>query len=493
MNTDSQIILRGPDTAWIAVAAFALAFILSKLPGLALGYALDDFATRGDESAGLWQSFIAQGRFTFAALHAVISAAGLEQPDFAAVGFGLSAIAFGWYFLIILKEINIASTALAIALGALLGSDPFFTEYVSFRQSMLPMATCLALTAYAVKLYVDWLHSEKLSIAAIGVTVAAVAAGLNQLSVALLCIAILAIEFARLSSNVTTRRIGVAVLRTAAAGAAVTTVYALLAVAAIAVFGLPGASDPRAGLLGLTELPERAANVFQLASVVGSGNHSLHPGIAVTLLWVAAVVVAVPVAAVRMRLRWTAAALVFFVVASGLAVIPATAALTWWPMPRVLIAVPIAATLAIAFLARDAKPWQSASAAALILVGALLFAGKSSSVLHDQLRLNRWDMALAQSVLSAIDRQHGLAETMPIVLHNPRWAHPVAPTMPSGDLNLSALSVGWSVDGLFEEATGRRVDVRLAPPGMAKCAEGQPRFPMHDSMFVVGSAVHVCM
>lgn len=484
---------RSADTAWIVIASFAVAFFLSKLPGLELGYALDDFATRGADSAGLWQGFVAQGRFTFAALHAVISTAGLQQPDFAPVGFGLSALAFAWFFLIVMREMRISSPAFAIALGALLGSDPFFSEYVSFRQSMLPMAACLALTACSLTLYVHWLEERKPWMALLGVAVGATAAGLNQLSVALLCIAILTIELARLSSSPSPRDVGSALVRTAAAGAAVTLAYVLLAVTAVALLDVPVASDQRAGLVPLSDLPARFSSVLGLATTIGGGNHSLHPGIAIALLWIAAGVLAVPTGCARTRLRWVTVSLVFFVVASGLAVLPAAAAAAWWPMPRVLIAVPIVATFTIVILSRDAKPWQTGIAAALMLASALLLAGKSSSVLYDQQRLNRWDMALAQSVLAAVDERHGPAERLPLVLHNTRWAHPLEPTMPNGDLNLSAVSVDWAVDALFEEATGRRVDVRIAPPGMARCAEGQSRFPSRDAMFEADGAVNVCM
>ena len=79
----------------------------------------------------------------------------------------------------------------------------------------------------------------------------------------------------------------------------------------------------------------------------------------------------------------------------------------------------------------------------------------------------------------------------PILIHRAKWAHEIDQSMPIGDANTSALSVGWAVDALFEEATGRRLNVKLGVQGDMVC-DKSPSFPNSGSIHQVDGVVHVC-
>ena len=62
--------------------------------------------------------------------------------------------------------------------------------------------------------------------------------------------------------------------------------------------------------------------------------------------------------------------------------------------------------------------------------------------------------------------------------------------MPQGDMNLSAMSIGWAIDPLFDEATGVKLKVRAAPEFAAECS-GKNKFPAGESMIEKNDEVAV--
>jgi hypothetical protein len=479
--------------ALFVVGGFVFAFLLSKFHGFALGYGLDDFATLSAGSEELWRHLLAQGRFTFAGLHKLVTLAGLQQPDFATIGLGLTTVAFAWFLKSVFEQVQVQHPVLGAAIGVLLGSDPFFAEYVSFRQSLLPLAACMAITTCALLSYLRWRRNGRLRMAGLAVVLGAVAAGLNQLAVAFLCIGILACEMNNERTTGSLSRVAKATLWTAVTGALVTILYTVLAHLAAGSLGVTDAGNERFALVSASALGDRADQVARLLSDLAGGRHALHSGIMIACVWLAAGILALPFGDVRSRLLQGGIASAFFVLSVSLALLPAAAAGVWWPMPRVLIGLPFALGVALALLARGALPSQLVASAGLLFVSSLLLAGQSSSLLIDQQRLNRWDMDLARSVVSVIDSRFGRAEEVAIIIHNPRWAHSVAPNIAYGDLNVSALSVRWAVDALFEESTGRRLDVSIGSGNSKFCSESGPRFPALPALTEIGRTVHVCM
>jgi hypothetical protein len=119
---------------------------------LTLGYALDDYITRVTLSGELQEQFLSQGRFTFALLNTALEFSRLRQSDLAGVGFFLCAGGLLCVYWFTLEHWLQKKICLSIALGAMLGAHPFFTEYVSFRQALFPMGVCFVLLAGASRI-----------------------------------------------------------------------------------------------------------------------------------------------------------------------------------------------------------------------------------------------------------------------------------------------------------------------------------------------------
>lgn len=161
-------------------------------------------------------------------------------------------------------------------------------------------------------------------------------------------------------------------------------------------------------------------------------------------------------------------------------------------MPRTLIAVPFAFAFLVCALGSQCGGRQIVLSSALLLFASTLLAGKSNEILTNQQRLNRWDMLLARDVIHTVGQERVIDATTPILIHRARWAHQIDPMMAVGDMNVSAMNVGWAINALFEEASGRRLNVRLATAGDEVCVEA-PAFPQEGSIRVRDGEVHVCL
>lgn len=432
---------------------------------------------------------LSQGRFTFALLQTGMDFSGLKQPELAGLGFFLSAGG-----LILVCWVTLASwlrrhLLLAISVGAMLGAHPFFTEYVSFRQSLFPMGVCFVLIASACVLLDQGepITTKRLCAAA---GLAAMAAGINQLAMAFFCIAALGISLQKEAQLSPLRAMFLAVRNSVLAGALASIFYLLIFAATNRMANV--ATDPRMSMLASGEVSRRVGDVAVLLVNVFGGTHPLIGPLAAIGTAVAIVILAVRVS--TRSEQWAQVAVGALVLAMGviLALLPASVSGVWWPVPRTLVALPLALALGIATFSLGASRGQVRLASGALFMMAAIFAGKSGSLLVDQQRLNRWDISLAREIFLKIAQDRQADTPPPIVIHRAKWAYELGQSMPIGDANVSAFSVAWSVDALFEEATGRRVQVTVGAEADKICAN-VPSFPASASIIDLDGTKHVCL
>lgn len=494
LRTEQCATTQLPSSFATLAAAFAFSFLISKFLGMTPGFALDDYVTADAASAdGLWRQILSQGRFTFAAAHALIHSAGLQQGDFAAPGMILSAVFLGLMSHVALAPWRPSSRMLWASAGLFLGAHSYLAEYVTFRQAIFPMALMAVLGWAALRAYVAYLEGTRHpAFAAMALAFGVLAVGTNQLMLSFLSLSVLLRELqthgrdAVVDSDV--RTAARAVVRTALTVGIVLAAYA--GTVMLSLFALEiDAGDGRTALLSVGALPDRAAEVGALVRRVMFEQEEFASTLAKACLWIAWAWLLL-VAFVKRPAR-AAMSVGFFLIGTILAVLPTAVSAIWWPVPRTLIALPLAWTgaLLIAASASSGRRVQLPASAALVCA-AVLFAAHSNSLLQDQQRLNRWDAGRARQIADLAEELH--PDVKKIVVIGATWSYPVAPTMAQGDMNMSALSVGWAIDALFDEATGREMDVRLGSEMVSVC-EGRARFPAEESMFKVANEVVVCL
>lgn len=483
----NQKSLYGQNFLWFAISFF-LFFIASKSLGLTLGYALDDYATLGSVKGHMQAFLISQGRFTFALLQSVMDLSDLKQPELAGLGFFLSAGGLMFVCWVTLSRWLQKDLMLALAVGALLGAHSFFAEYVSFRQSLFPMGVCFVLIAGATKLLAQDVP-VKISRLLLAAGLAAMASGINQLAMAFFCIAVLGISLQKSIHLPAFHAMLLAVKSSALIGSVASIFY--LVIYGVATRIVAVGNNSRMSILGFDDIPERSGDVAVLLTNIFSGNHPLVGPIAAICTAIA--ILALSIRASTRLDEWMRVLTsgIVLVLAIAIALLPTSISGEWWPMPRTLIALPLAVALGIAILSIGASRFQLYAAIAALFIASVIFSGKSGALLLDQQRLNRWDIGLARDVIQKISETRQVDASTPILIHRAKWAHEIDQSMPIGDANTSALSVGWAVDALFEEATGRRLNVKLGVQGDMVC-DKSPSFPNSGSIHQVDGVVHVC-
>jgi len=470
-------------------SAFAIAFLLSKFAGFSVGYALDDYLIVSQQHAGTFSNFfLSQGRYTNAALDILLDAANLQMANFSA-GALAATVCFAALFYARIFSPRVGTRLVAwAAVGALLGAHSYYAEYVSFRQAALPMsimfATCwMAATHYRKALTGSSSKFRHLSAA---LAFGAVAMGTNQLAISFLAIGVLYMHLemglARLEHASATQfrpmlqLLGSATLASAATGAVLITASTLLSIFLRAVFRVP--ANDRATLILAQDIPERAHQIWSLLPTLF---YSTEP---VASLFAKALCLSglalLLISSASRDARRSLSAIVFLAISLCITLIPIAFSKDWWPVPRTLIAWPFALAATAALCIGPERKRTALAGLVLLLASAAVFCAHSSSMLLNQQRLNRWDMARAQEIAVQIALRHPGFQGR-IAIGNPSWSYPLAPDISQGDMNVSAMSVPWAIDPLFDEATGNNLTVRIAADLAVQCS-GKDAFPASDSI-----------
>jgi len=489
---------RHVDAGMLFLLAYVAFFLASKLIGFTTGYALDDYGIirqGGNESLAAF--FISQGRYASALMDVVVHASHLTMSSFSTIGLAATTVFSGLFFKDALDLPKKGSASVAIGLGALLGAHPYYTEYVSFRQSALPMSMMFLGMWYALRLYRTALANHPVRLLPLigSILVGTLVMGFNQLTTSFLAIAVLCVHLRRQQRHAPLM-LGAEILRRAAwispiyhaalAGAVLIVGNMLVAKLCIVVFDTPALQ--RTQLVATGMLAERATDVMRLLPLLWARSETI-------VAWPSKVIaltafVLLLAAVLPRNPRLAGIALATFIVATAAALIPTAASASWWPVPRTLIAVPFALAAAIAMVIPvDSR--RTSLAGILLIVSACIFAAHSTTVLSNQQRLNRWDQMQARDITQLANEKYPDTSGK-LAIVGPSWAHDIAQSIAQGDLNISALSVDWALDPLFDEATGRDQTVRLAPEFSELCSTS-PKYPNSASLHREGDEVVVCM
>lgn len=468
---------------------FILFFIASKVEGLSLGYGLDDYYTIANGNDSLSNFFYSQGRFTFAVMHNIFSAMGLAQPEVATIGFFLAAFGLSAVAWLTLGAWLRSRPLVAVATGSVLGAHPFFSEYVTFRQSLFPMGVCLVLVACALYVYrsSETLNPLRSTVVA---SIVAVAAGVNQIALSFFCIAILGAALHRNAHRSPLRAIVEAVKTTFVLGLISSLIYFAIFSLTTTFVGL--APDSRTSVLGLGDFNGRIRELARLVVGVFTGTHSLGSPVIAVLVVVALIII------ILGQRDWHTLKRSLFLggtvgsIGAVLALLPLAIAADWHPVPRTLVALPLGLALAFVVLTRGLEGRSVMISGWALVVAATLLSGISSALLTDQHRLNRWDISLAREVINGISHDNVVGPNTTVVLHVSKIPHAKSQSMSIGDANLSAFAVPWAVDALFEEANGRELNVMLGDANESSCTL-LGDFPHRSSIFRKNNELHVCL
>lgn len=484
-------------TGALFLLAYLVFFLASKLIGFTTGYALDDYPiVRQANNAGLVDFFLSQGRYGNALLETILHACSLTMSSFSTIGLTATALFSALFYKDALALPAKAPKALAVGLGAFLGAHPYYTEYVSFRQAALPMSLMflgmwLSLRFYRKAFQVD---AGRVSALISSLLIATLIMGINQLAVSFLAIAALCVHVQRLQNgelpkaNRTFARQTWLIPITHAVLVGTTLIACNLLVTKLALAAFDITSNQRTALVPLDMLSQRGNELTKLLHVLWAKSETVASWPPKALALAAFLILLAT--SLREHSLYARLAIVTFLATTAAALIPVAASEAWWPVPRTLIAIPFALAVSIGILAPAAstrRPWVGI----MLLASGCIFAAHSQSILFNQQRLNRWDQMQARDISQlAAARFPEVASKLAIV--DPRWSHDIAQEITQGDLNVSALSVPWAIDSLFDESTGRDQQVRLAPEFSEICASS-PKYPDPASMHQQKDEVIVCL
>lgn len=487
--------LRGGTLFLLAYYAF---FLVSKLVGFMPGYSLDDYAivrAAGDNSlAGF---FISQGRYGSALMDVILHACNLTMSSFSTIGLAATAVFSGLFFRDALDLPPKGTATIAIGLGALLGAHPYYTEYVSYRQAALPMSLTFLGMWLALRLYRGALGAGTVRVSHLiaSVLVATLVMGFNQLAVCFLSIAVLCVHVRRLQHGLPPG-LGLGFLRrqgwlappvhATVAGIVLILCNMLVAKLVLVTAGVPATG--RSELIPVELLTQRWTELTHLVTVLWAQSETVAAWPAKALAAAGFIVLLVARLGTAKGSAWLA--VVVLIAATVAALIPIAVTVTWWPVPRTLIAVPFALASAVSVLIPTSNP-RVTLAGILLITSGCIFSAHSQSILFNQQRLNRWDQMQAREMaLLATEKYPEAASKLAIV--GPTWSHEIAQSIAQGDMNISALGVDWALDPLFDEATGRDQNVRLAPEFSGLCSTSA-KYPAPSSLHKQGDEVVICM
>lgn len=481
-------------TALFALS-YASAFLGSKYLGLLPGYALDDYAVSHAPSEGLASFFLSQGRYTNAALDIILRVSNLNMTSFSVIAFIATLIFSTLFYIAAFKPDSRQHPSVIAAVAALLGAHSYYTEYITFRQSALPMSVMFAMlwvatSQYRIAMFTADRRAIRLTLAAVA---GVIAMGANQLA---LCYAAIAVLYMHLAVPMAGLREGspAPLVPQAAKAIALTAVCGFILTAGNLVTAMIGrvlghvGTDGRAALLSAEQLPERVAQLMELMPTLLIKAEPIAATPAKALLLLSVLFALLPFG--RAQLRGRLLALLFGATAWSIALLPHAVSGTWWPVPRTLVAIPMVFAGVLA-LCSYAGQLQIRVSAGLALAAAILFCAHSNAILINQQRVNRWDIAQAQDIASRVAERFP-QKHLKLAIVGSRSSYAVAPQAAQGDMNLSALSVGWAIDPLFDEATGTDLSVRSAPELAATCA-GKSAFPSPESTIETGDEIVICL
>jgi hypothetical protein len=466
---------------------FALiGMILSKGMAILPAYTGDDYATIFGTVSN--EHFLAQGRYVNAGLTLLLDSMGLTPSHVAFPSFVLLAVAAAavvTLMLIYVAPSKVPQIGLGIA-ALLATTHPYFTEYFLFRQSMFFQLISLSLVAITLWGLISFENVQAppslwryFAFAAPLV----LACALLQTSFVIVAIAV----FGRIvvnmmpGSGMTLR----AIARTSSAPVFLLIFAGALYTATFLIStGMAPRLDTRTSLLGASQIAERLDQGLALATTVLYRNEPILSTFAKFPFFLALAIGMIGTGVAQRDLRGPLLFALAFAVVHGLSMTFVLISAEWWPAPRSLYAISMAA--GILFVLAYANAHRAFQTAMIFLgaVAALSFSFHSAAMLRDQLRLNNWDRWAAGAIASSLLAE-GVTPEQNVMLVGASWTHPVTLPTTYFDINVSSLFLPWGLNALMMETTGHRW--RMQPVAEHPGCQNAPRWPAPGSIVIQDS------
>ncbi|MDN6858503.1 hypothetical protein QO207_18075 [Pseudomonas sp. CAN2814] len=481
---------KGKNDFALVFACTLLALLMSKGLALVPGMALDDYGALHQGRNPLF--YLWQGRFVQAGIQVLLSSLGLTPTSIAwpviILFFGFAALAITLGVLYVARDKGRASGLAAV--GAVVASHPYLTEYFTYRESLITQGTSYVLLAL-VFVTAQCPRSESAPVEvgrwALLSVLMVLLAGTQQTVFLILGFFLIA----GLVRQALGKQFSWQWLKVSDEGRFLL-LYLLSAVGYVLIYLIiqktTGVSlDSRSSIVGHEQWQERARAVLSLThKLLLSHEPTLSWGVKCYAFSVFLILLAVSgLRRPRGILLIPLASLVFYLGSIFLVSISGG----WWPVPRALYGLGFALGMSLLLVYLNSVGVLYRAFPVLTFIAAAGFSFHSSAMLHDQLRLNRWDAWAAGSIAQELLRSGG--SESPVVLVGAPWMHPLGLSRIDGDLNISALSVPWAAGDLFMEATGRKWRVDSIAES-AEC-DGVSPWPVAGSIRKVNDAFYVCM
>jgi hypothetical protein len=464
---------------------------MSKGLALVPALGLDDYVALHQDRSLLF--YLWQGRFTQALIQAVLTDLGLPPTAIAWPVIILFFFFAAWAITsgVLYIASNKGSAFGLAAIGAVIASHPYLTEYFTFRESLITQGASFALLSLV---FFVWQQNK---ITARSVTFGRYAlllilmvllAGAQQTTFIILGFFIIAgmvqqvldADLGRSKARCDAQRKMLTLYLTAAFFYIV--IYALIRKVSDAPM------DSRSSIVGLGELGSRVKLIISLTKklfldaepTLSLGVKQYFYCIFFIFLLFAGIhknkgILLIAIASVAFYIGS-----IFLVSVSGV----------WWPVPRAVYALGFAMGIALLLVYINTPQQLTKLFPAAAFIAASGFAFHSSAMLYDQIRLNRWDAWVASAVSQELAK-FNVGPTTKVILVGASWGHPLGLRTSDGDLNTSALAVPWAANHLFMEVTGRRWEiesVRTSP----ECSNVKP-WPNVGSIKQLNNGIYVCL
>lgn len=473
----------------IVFSGTLLAFLLSKGLALVPALGLDDYGALHQDRNPLF--YLWQGRFTQAIIQVILTHLGITPTS---IGWPVIILFFGFAsWAITLGIFYVAKNrghALGLAaVGAIIASHPYLTEYFTFRESLITQGASfllLSLVFFVEQCSRVETISLKVSRWIFLLFTMVFLAGAQQT-------VFIVLGFFLVARLVQQTMEGGARKWFVESGREMVFLYLLAAFCYVVsyalikkVAGVP--LDSRSSIIGFDQLGGRVDLVLSLTNkLLLSGEPVLSMGVkwysySIFMIFLLFVGLSRP----KNFLLVALTSLVFYLGSIFLVSVSGV----WWPVPRAVYGLGFALgiSLLLVYINSEGRLLLYFPFLTFVAVAGLSF--HSSAILYDQIRLNRWDAWAANNIAQDLIREAGNTEVQ-VVLVGAAWGHPVGLTTIDGDLNISALSVPWAANNLFMEVTGRkwRINSLATSP---ECESVEP-WPKHGSIRYVKDAFYVCL
>lgn len=467
-----------------------IALLMSKGLALVPALALDDYAALHQDRNPLF--YLWQGRFTQALIQVVLTGLGVTPTAIAwpviilFFAFAAWAIALG-----ILYAANSRGSALGLsAVGAVIASHPYLTEYFTFRESLITQGASFALISLVFLISKQGLplgQSAKYFRWVSLVLLMVFLAGAQQTAFIILGFFIFTglvnrdLEgFSRENSIQYSGKYELLFLYFISAF--------LYAVTYLLIKGVADAPmDSRSSIISLSEIGNRLDLIASLTGKLLLGSEPiLSFSVKLYSYCIFLFLLLAGISKIKSFLLITFVAILFYFCSIFLVSVSGV----WWPVPRAVYALGFALGLSLLLAYVNAPKRLAKFFPVAVFFAALGMAFHSSALLYDQIRLNRWDGWVATGIAHDLAEFNVESESKVILVGAP-WAHPLGLKTIDGDLNTSALAVSWAAKHLFMEVSGRKWDLKSVATA-PECENVSP-WPKKGAIRNEKDIIYVCL